>query len=67
MEGNSLMSFENLCKIFEMRIKLDKDNGIKSSLEVLNNYEKYCKKIDTIYNNEFQKELKPLISPAVTL
>ena len=67
MEGNSLMSFENLCKIFEMRIKLDKDNGVKSSLDVLNNYEKYCKKIDTLYNSEFQKELKPLISPAVTL
>ena len=67
MEGNSLTSFENICKIFEMRIKLDKDNGVKSSLDILNNYEKYCKKIDTIYNNEFQKELKPLISPAVTL
>lgn len=67
MEGNSLVSFENLCKIFEMRIKLDRDNGVKSSLDVLNNYEKYCKKIDNIYNNEFQKELKPLISPAVTL
>jgi len=67
MEGNSLVSFENLCRIFEMRIKLDKDNGVKSSLDVLNNYEKYCKKIDNIYNSEFQKELKPLISPAVTL
>jgi len=67
MEGNSLTSFENLCKIFEMRIKLDKDSGVKTSLDVLNNYEKYCKKIDTIYNSEFQKELKPLISPAVTL
>lgn len=67
MEGNSLNSFENLCKIFEMRIKLDKEKGVKTSLEVLNNYEKYSKKIDSIYNNEFQKELKPLISPAVTL
>ena len=25
MEGNSIKSFENLCKIFEMRIKLDKE------------------------------------------
>ena len=30
MEGNSIKSFENLCKIFEMRIKLDKErNKIK--------------------------------------
>ena len=67
MERNSLMSFENLCKIFEMRIKLDKENNIKTSLDVFDNYEKYSKKIDSIYNSEFQKELKPLISPAVTL
>lgn len=67
MERNSLMSFENLCKIFEMRIKLDKENNIKTSLDVLDNYEKYSKKIDAIYNSEFQKELKPLISPSVTL
>ena len=61
------MSFENLCKIFEMRIRLDKENNIKTSLDVFDNYEKYSKKIDSIYNSEFQKELKPLISPAVTL
>lgn len=67
MEGNSLNSFLNLCKIFEMRIKLDKENGVKSSSDVLDNYEKYCKKIDVIYNNDFQKDLKPLISPAVSL
>lgn len=67
MEGNSLISFENLCKIFEMRIKLDKEKNVKTSREILDNYEKYTKKIDTIYNSEFQKELKPLISPAVTL
>ncbi len=67
MEGNSLISFENLCKIFEMRIKLDKEKNVKTSKEVLDNYEKYSKKIDSIYNSEFQKELKPLISPAVTL
>ena len=67
MERNSLMSFENLCKIFEMRIRLDKENNIKTSLDVFDNYEKYSKKIDSIYNSEFQKELKPLISPAVTL
>ena len=67
MEGNSLVSFENLCKIFEMRIRLDRETGVKTSLEVLDNYEKYSKKIDNAYNSQFQKELKPLISPAVTL
>ena len=67
MEGNSITLFENLCRIFEMRIKLDKEKGSKTSLDVFDNYEKYSKKIDTIYNTEFQKELKSLISPAVTL
>lgn len=67
MERNSLISFENLCKIFEMRIKLDKEKGSKTPLDILDNYEKYAKKIDSVYNSEFQKELKPLISPAVTL
>lgn len=67
MEGNSITSFENLCKIFEMRIRLDKEKGVKTSIDVLGNFEKYSKKIDAIYNSEFQKELKPLISPAVTL
>ena len=67
MEGNSIASFENLCKIFEMRIRLDKDKDAKTPLDILNNYEKYSKKIDSIYNSQFQKELKPLISPAITL
>lgn len=67
MEGNSISSFENLCRIFEMHIKLDKEKGINTSIDVLNNYEKYSKKIDAIYNNEFQKELKSLISPGITL
>lgn len=67
MEGNSITTFENLCKIFEMRIKLDNEKGTKTSTDVLSNYEKYSKKIDSIYNSQFQKELKPLISPAVTL
>lgn len=67
MEGNSIKSFENLCRIFEMRIKLDKEKGLKTSLDVLDNYEKYSKKIDAIYNTEFQKEIKPLISSAITL
>lgn len=67
MEGNSLISFENLCKIFEMRIRLDNEKNVKTSREVFDNYDKYSKKIDAIYNSEFQKELKPLISPAVTL
>lgn len=67
MERNSLNSFENLCKIFEMRIKLDREKNVKTSIDVFDNYEKYSRKIDSIYNGEFQKELKPLISPAVTL
>lgn len=67
MERNTLTSFENLCRIFEMRIKLDKEKGIKTPLDIFDNYEKYAKKIDSVYNSEFQKELKPLITPAVTL
>lgn len=50
-----------------MRIKLDKEKNIKTSKEVIDNYEKYSRKIDAIYNNDFQKAIKPLISPAVTL
>ena len=67
MEGNSIKTFENLCKIFEMRIKLDNAKGEKTPLEVSENYEKYAKKIDAFYNDEFQKELKNLISPETTL
>lgn len=67
MEGNSLNSFENLCKIFETRIKLDKEKNIETPPDVLINYEKYSKKIDAIYNSKFEKEIKPLIVPAVTI
>ena len=67
MEGNSIKSFENLCKIFEMRIKLDKERNIKTPSDVIDNYEKYAKKIDSIYNKEFEKEIRNLISPEVTL
>ena len=67
MEGNTINSFNNLCRIFEMRIKLDKEKGVKTPLDVLDNYEKYSKKIDAVYNNDFQKQLKPLISPGITL
>lgn len=67
MEGNSLRSFENLCKIFEMRIKLNQEKNIETEEDVLDNYEKYSKKIDTIYNNKFAEEIGPLISPALTL
>lgn len=67
MEGNSLRTFENLCKIFEMRIKLNQEKNIETEEEVLDNYEKYSKKIDTIYNSKFAEEIKPLISPALTL
>ena len=56
MEGNSIKSFENLCKIFEMRIKLDKERNIKTPSDVIDNYEKYAKKIDSIYNKEFEKQ-----------
>ena len=51
MEGNSIKTFENLCKIFEMRIKLDNLKGEKTSNEVADNYEKYAKKIDNFYND----------------
>lgn len=67
MEGNSISSFENLCKIFEMRIKLDKEKGVKTPSDVIDNYEKYSKKIDAVYNKEFEKEIRSLISPEVTL
>ncbi len=67
MEGNSIKTFQNLCKIFEMRIKLDNAKGEGTSEEVVDNYEKYAQKIDAYYNEEFQKELKDLISPKETL
>ncbi len=67
MEGNNIKSFENLCKIFEMRIKLDKEKKIKTPSDVLINYEKYAKKIDSIYNEEFEKEIRPLITPSKTI
>ena len=67
MEGNSIKTFENLCKIFEMRIKLDNAKGEDVSEEVIDNYEKYAQKIDSYYNEEFQNELKNLISPKDTL
>lgn len=67
MEGNSLKSFENLCKIFEMRIKLDKEKHNKTPNDVIENYEKYSKKIDSIYNKEFEKEIRSLISTEPTL
>ena len=67
MEGSSIKTFENLCKIFETRIKLDNIKGEKTTKEVAENYEKYAKKIDNFYNDEFQKELKKLISPKETL
>ena len=53
MEGNS--------------IKLDKERNIKTPSDVIDNYEKYAKKIDSIYNKEFEKEIRNLISPEVTL
>lgn len=67
MEGNSIKSLENLCKIFEMRIKLDKEKKTKTPSEVIDNYEKYSKKIDSIYNKDFEKEIRGLISPEPTL
>ena len=67
MEGNNVKSFENLCKIFEMRIKLDREKKVKTPSDVLINYEKYAKKIDNIYNEEFEKEVRPLITPSKTI
>lgn len=63
MEGNSIKTLQNLCKIFEMKIKIDNAKGDGISDEVINNYEKYAQKIDAYYNEEFQKKLKDLISP----
>lgn len=62
MEGNDLKTYENLCKIFEMRLKLDREKGIDTDKEVISNYEKYAKKIDTMFNSKFQVEIKPLIA-----
>ena len=67
MEGNNLKSFENLTRIFETRIKLDKEKCIETPPDVLINYEKYIKKIDAIYNNRFEGEIKLLITPEVTI
>lgn len=67
MEGKSIKSFENLCKIFEMRIELDKEKKKDTNEEVLVNYEKYSKKIDSIYNSEFERDIKPLITPELTI
>ena len=67
MEGNSLKLFENLTKIFETRIKLDHLKHVETPEDVLINYEKYCKKIDNIYNGDFEKEVKPLIAKGVTI
>jgi len=67
MEGNSIKTFENLCKIFEMRIKLDREQGKSISPEILANYEKYLKKIDLFYNKEFEERIKTLIATESTL
>lgn len=67
MEGNNLKSFENLTRIFETRIKLDKEKCIETPPDVLINYEKYTKKIDAIYNDRFEREIKSLITPEVTI
>lgn len=50
-----------------MRIKLDKEKKAKTPSEVIDNYEKYSKKIDSIYNKDFEKEIRGLISPEPTL
>ena len=57
MEGNSIKSFENLCKIFEMRIKLDKEKHNKTPNEVIENYEKYSKKPDRSYSKRIQRHI----------
>lgn len=63
MEGNSINTFENLCRIFEMRIKINNAKGESTPSDVIDDYEKYAQKIDSYYNTEFQRELKELISP----
>lgn len=67
MEGNSLKLFENLTKIFETRIRLDHLKHVETPEDVLINYEKYCKKIDNVYNDDFEKKVKPLIAKGVTI
>ena len=67
MEGNSIKTLQNLCKIFEMKIKLDNAKGEGVSEETITNYEKYAQKIDAYYNEEIQKKLKDLISPKNSL
>lgn len=67
MEGNNLKSLENLTRIFETRIKLDKETNIETPPDVLINYEKYTKKIDSIYNDKFEKEIRSLITPEKTI
>lgn len=67
MEGNNIKSLENLTRIFETRIKLDKETNIETPPDVLINYEKYTKKIDSIYNDKFEKEIKSLITPEKTI
>lgn len=67
MEGNSIDSYKNLCKIFEMRIKIDKEKKKEISSDVLNNYEKYLLKIDSYYNSLFEKNIKSLISTESSL
>lgn len=54
-------------RFLKPRIKLDKEKNIETPPDVLINYEKYSKKIDSIYNSKFEKEIKPLIVPAVTI
>lgn len=63
MEGNSINTFGNLCRIFEMRIKINNAKGESTPSDVIDDYEKYAQKIDSYYNTEFQRELKELISP----
>ena len=36
MEGNNVRTFENLCKIFEMRIKLDREKKVMYLLTMKN-------------------------------
>ena len=67
MEGNSIEIFQKLCKIFEMKIKLDKLKDEEIPEEIFEEYESYAVKIDNFYNDVFQKELKNFISPKDTL
>ena len=72
-QGEIMMVGEETDKMFQKKnckarvAYLNGSENIETPPDVLINYEKYSKKIDSIYNSKFEKEIKPLIVPAVTI